>query len=165
MAQEQYDGVPSTAALGGHPIHPMLIVFPIAFLVGAFVSDVVYVIQDDSFWAEASRWLVGAGLVTGIVAAVAGLTDFLTMPQVREHSAAWAHFLGNGAALVLSLINLLLRRNDPGDAITPGGLIISLAVTLILFVTGWLGGELSYRHRIGVVPSRAEVSNRVDISR
>jgi len=146
------DEIPSTAAIGGHPIHPMLIPFPIAFLVGALAADLAYWSTDDFFWARLARWLVGAGLVTGALAAVFGLVDFLTRHRIRQFSSAWIHFLGNAVVLVLSLISLLLRLDDPADAVLPWGLVLSAAVALILLVTGWLGGELSYRHKVGVVP-------------
>ena len=103
------------------------------------------------FWAEASRWLLLVGVVTGALAAIFGLIDFLTIRRVREYRIAWIHFLGNAAAIVLSLINLLLRPN-PTDGIPTVGIILSVVVALILVVTGWLGGELSYRHKIGVLP-------------
>jgi uncharacterized membrane protein len=144
-------GVPSTASIMGHPIHPMLVPFPIAFLVGAFVSDLAFWGTADPFWARASMWLVGAGLVMGALAALAGLTDFLTIERVRSLSAAWMHFLGNAAALLLSLWNLLHRLGDPAAGVVPGGLVLSLVVVAILLVTGWLGGELAYRHRIGMI--------------
>jgi uncharacterized membrane protein len=149
-------GVPSTASILGHPIHPMLVPFPIAFLVGAFASDLAFWGTADPFWARASVWLVGAGLATGALAALAGLTDFLTIQRVRSLSAAWMHFLGNGAALLLSLWNLLHRLGDPAAGVLPSGLILSLVVVAILLVTGWLGGELAYRHRIGMIGNAGE---------
>ena len=152
MAHEHREGVESTAAIAGHPIHPMLIPFPISFLVGALVTDLVYWSTDSSFWAQASFWLIAAGLATGLLAAIFGLTDFLTIKRVREHSAGWIHFLGNATVLVLALINLLLRWADPAAAIVPGGLVLSAIIGLILIVTGWYGGELSYRHKVGIIP-------------
>lgn len=152
MAERQQAGVPSTAAIAGHPIHPMLIPFPIASLVGVLVSDLIFSATQNAFWAEASRWLLLAGLVTGALAAVFGLIDFLTIDRVRQHRIAWIHFLGNATALVLALINLLVRPANPADGIPTTGIILSIVVGLILLVTGWYGGELSYRHKIGVLP-------------
>ncbi len=150
------DAVPSTAAIAGHPIHPMLVPFPIAFLVGTLLADIAYLISDDRFWAEAARWLVGAGFVGGAAAAVFGLTDFLTIPYVRQLNLARLHFIGNALALVLALISLIIRLGNAEDAVVPTGLILSLLISGILLGTGWLGGELSYRHRIGVTPSQGE---------
>lgn len=148
--QTTIQGVRSRASVLGHPIHPMLIPFPIAFLPGALVSDVAYVFTKSLFWAEASFWLVAAGFITGVLAAVFGLIDFVSIRRAREHRAGWIHLLGNVAALSLGLVNWLVRSDDPAGAIIPSGLILSLMVTLLLVVTGWYGGELAYRHGIGV---------------
>jgi uncharacterized membrane protein len=143
---------PSRAAIGGHPLHPMVVPFPIAFLVGALVADIVFSATTDPFWARAAFWLLAAGIVMGAVAAILGLVDFLSIPRVRALTIAWVHFLGNGLAVLLAIWNVALRWGDPAAA--PGGLGIALSaiVTAILIVTGWLGGELAYRHRIGVMP-------------
>src|SRR6185437_10343958 len=104
MSDDLSRGVRSTAAIKGHPIHPMLVPFPIAFLVGALATDLVFTGMADPFWARASMWLVGAGLVMGALAALAGLADFLTIQRARSLTEAWVHFLGNGLALILSLV-------------------------------------------------------------
>jgi uncharacterized membrane protein len=156
MPADNNDAVPSTAAIFGHPLHPMLVPFPIAFLVGALASDLAFAWTSDPFWARASLWLAGAGLVMGVVAAVAGLTDFLGDRRVRSHAAAWVHFGGNGLALLLTLWSVLHRWSDPAASVLPLGLILSIVVAGILMVTGWLGGELSYRYRIGVAAERPD---------
>jgi uncharacterized membrane protein len=145
------DPAPSTAAILRHPVHPMLVPFPLAFLVGTLATDLAFWGTDDAFFARASLWLVGAGVVTGLIAAGVGLVDFLTIARVREHAMGWIHALGNAAALTLSLVSWLLRLGDPASAIVPWGLTLSLVVAAILGITGWAGGELSYRHRIGVM--------------
>ena len=151
MAYEADEAVPSKAAIAGHPIHPMLIPFPIAFLVGALASDLGYWGSGDPFWARGSLWLAGAGLVTGAIASLFGLIDFLGLRRVRELTSAWLHFLGNGVALLLTLWSVLHRYDDPVAGVLPTGIILSVAVASILVVTGWLRGELSYRHRVGVM--------------
>ena len=140
----------STAQILCHPLHPMLVPFPIGFFVGTFVSDIVYLGGKDPFWARVSFWLLAAGLVMAALAALAGLTDFLGDRLVRAIRPAWFHMAGNVTAVVLSLINLWLRCRDGEVADYPGVFWISLVVVLILVVTGWLGGELVFRHRVGV---------------
>lgn len=149
-ASNHTSGVPSKAAIGGHPIHPALIPFPIAFLIGAFLTDLAYWLTGDPFWARGSFWLVGAGLVGGLFTAVFGLIDFLSIGRAREHLVGWIHFLGNAAALILALTNLILRWREPTAAVLPWGLILSTMIAGILVVTGWIGGELTFRHMIGV---------------
>ncbi|MBD1869807.1 DUF2231 domain-containing protein [Leptolyngbya sp. FACHB-541] len=144
-------GVPSTVAIAGHPIHPVIVTLPIAFLVGAFATDAVYWLVGDDFWARASFWLIAAGLVTGIAAAITGMLDFLRIGRVRKHSAGWAHMVANVAVLVLTIINLVLRLNNVTGAVLPAGLILSLIVAALLGISGWYGGELVYRHKIAVI--------------
>ena len=146
------DAVPSKASIAGHPIHPMLVPLPIAALVGVVVTDLAYLSSADPFWAAASRWLLLAGIVTGILAAIFGLIDFFMIPYVKEHRAAWVHMAGNVVALALSAVNLVSRPAETQDGFSTGSFILSLLVVGMLLVTGWLGGELSYRYRVGVMP-------------
>jgi uncharacterized membrane protein len=144
-------GVPSTVSIAGHPLHPLTVIFPIAFLAGALVTDLVYLFVGDSFWARASFWLIAAGLLTGILAAIVGMSDFLKIERVRKRSAGWMHLVLNVTLLVLTVINLSLRWGNPIDAVVPWGLLISLIVGTLASLSGWFGAELSYRHKIGVV--------------
>jgi uncharacterized membrane protein len=145
-------GVRSVASIGGHPLHPALIPFPIAFLVGALATDVAFASTRDPFWARVSLWLLGAGVITGLAAAVLGLIDFVAIRKVRSTAAGWVHFLGNVAAVGLALANWLMRTGDVEKRLLPWGVTLSALTTALLIVTGWLGGELSYRHGIGMNP-------------
>ena len=144
-------GVPSTVAIAGHPLHPLSVIFPIAFLAGALGSDVGYWLTRDPFWARASLWLVGVGLASGAVAAIIGMSDFLQIERVRKRTAGWAHMILNVTLLVLTGVNLYLRLGDPVGVILPWGLVISTIVGTLTSISGWYGAELSYRHKIGVV--------------
>ena len=141
---------PSKAAIAGHPLHPLLVTLPVGSLVGLLVSDLANRATSDPFWAQASYWLAIAGLITGVLAALAGFVDFVSRPQIRRLSIAWVHFLGNGVAMLLTVGNFLLRRPDPTAAVSGLEFGLSVLVVLILLVTGWLGGEMVFRHRIGV---------------
>lgn len=145
------DRTESKAAIAGHPLHPAVVSFPIAFLVGAAVTDLVHWQTGDLFWGQASYSLLLAGLVTGALAALLGLIEFVSIARVRRLPAGWIHLIGNVAALVLALGNLMVRRADPRGTLVPGGLVLSFLTAGLLMVTGWLGGELSYRHKIGVI--------------
>lgn len=140
----------STAKVAGHPLHPMLIPFPIAFFVGALVSDVIFWRNGDAFWATASLYLLGAAIVMALLAALAGFTDFLGDRRIRALGHAWQHMLGNLLAVGIALINFLLRLGDPAAAIVPTGLLLSAAIGTILIFTGWRGGDLVYKHRVGI---------------
>ncbi|MBW4613887.1 MAG: DUF2231 domain-containing protein [Desmonostoc vinosum HA7617-LM4] len=144
-------GVPSTVAIAGHPLHPLSVIFPIAFLAAALGSDVGYWLTNDFFWARASLWLIGLGLAGGILASLIGISDFLKIERVRKRTAGWAHLILNVSILTLTLVNFLLRVGNAESRILPWGLLISLIVGTLTSVSGWFGAELSYRHKIGVV--------------
>jgi uncharacterized membrane protein len=141
----------STAQIAGHPIHPMLIPFPIAFLVATFVCDLIFWRTGNPGWATASLWL----LVMAALAAVLGLIDFLGEDRIRDLSAAWHHMIGNVIAVVLALINWYVRYNGGDAAVLPWGLVLSLIVVLILLYTGWRGWEMVYEHHVGVADNPA----------
>ncbi len=140
----------STASIAGHPIHPMLVPFPIVCFVGTLLTDIAYWRTADMMWADCSAWLVTVGVIMGILAAIAGLTDFLGNRLVRAQSPAWPHFLGNLLALVLAIVNMFVHTRDAWTSVVPWGLVLSAIVVLILLVTGWLGWAMVYRHHVGV---------------
>ena len=143
----------STAQIAGHPIHPMLIPFPIACFVLTLACDLAYWSTRDTFWAIVAAWALGAGIVTAALAAVAGLTDFLGNARIRAIDHAWHHMVGNLVVVVLSIISFALRMGEgAADGVLPWGLILSLVVVLLLLYTGWKGGELAYGQRIGMRP-------------
>ena len=144
-----HDHPRSTAKIGRHPIHPMLVPFPIVCFIGTFFVDIMYWRTCTDGWAEASLWLLGIGLATEALAAVAGLTDYLGDDRVRRLGDAVKHMLANVTAVVLEAVNLALRLGDR-DFIPATGIIISGIVVLILLYSGWKGGELVYRHGVGV---------------
>lgn len=140
----------STAKVAGHPIHPMLIPFPIAFFVATFACDLAFWQTGNPMWVTASIWLLGAGLVMGALAAVFGLIDVLGDAQVRALNDAWLHAGGNVVVVLIELYNFYIRYQQGADAVVPTGLLLSLLVVIILLFTGWKGWEMVYRHRVGV---------------
>ena len=116
------------ARIAGHPIHPMLIPFPIAFFVSTFVADLIFWQTRSEAWANATLWLLGAGLVMAALAALAGLTDVLGDEKIRNLSAAWLHAGGNVIVVLIELFNLYLRYRQRSAAIVPIGLAFSLII-------------------------------------
>jgi len=138
----------STAKIGGHPIHPMLVPFPIVCFIGAFVADVAFLKYGLHGWAVGGRILLLVGLIMAALAAVTGLTDFLGEKRIQGPDAV-KHMLANVSAVVIELVNLILRwHND--SAIGKIGVYLSAVVVLILLYSGWKGGDLVYRHGVGV---------------
>jgi uncharacterized membrane protein len=145
------DDLRPTAQIAKHPIHPMLVPFPIACFVGTLVTDIAYSVTAQMMWADFSAWLLVVGVVMGVLAAVAGLIDFLGNRLIRAQRPAWPHVLGNILVIVLSIFNALVHTRDAWTSVMPTGLILSVIVVLILPVTGWLGWSMVYRHGVGVI--------------
>lgn len=153
MASEHPSGSGSFVSIKGHPIHPMLIPFPIAFLVAAFLADITFLFERSAFWADASVWLLGAGVVSGVFAGLTGALEAVKVPRARKLVITWIHGGANVVALVAAAINWVLRWGDHAQAVVPTGVALSGCVVLILGFTAWLGGELAFRHGVGVSAS------------
>lgn len=140
----------STAAIAGHPIHPAIVPIPIGMIVATALSDLAHLLTRDGFFARASRFLVAGSIVSALVAAVPGIVDFSTIRAARNRGG-FAHAGGNLTIVGLSALSLVLRSRSrhrvPAAAMALSGLAAAL-----VGVTGWLGGELTFRERIGVVP-------------
>lgn len=140
----------SKASISGHPIHPMLVNFPIAFLVGTLVFDLINVFTAQLAFAFTSYFLNVAGIFTGLLAAIPGLVDFVyTVPPKSSGSKRAAkHGILNVTVLILFGIALWYRHVEH-----PRPLILlsieTIAVVLLGFA-GWLGGTLVVRNQIGV---------------
>ncbi len=142
----------STARIGAHPIHPMLVPIPIAGFVGTLLTDLMYWRTADMFWADFSAWLVTVGVIVGWVAAIAGLIDFLGNRAVRAKPPAWPHALGNLVVLILATLNMLVHSRDAWTSVVPQGLMLSTLVVILLMFTGWMGWSMVYRYRVGGAP-------------
>lgn len=141
----------STAQIAGHPIHPMLVPFPIVCFVGTLVTDIAYWRTAQMMWADFSAWLLVIGVIMGGLAAIAGLIDFLGNRLVRATQPAWPHMIGNIVAMLLALLNTFVHTRDAWTSVVPTGLILSVITVLILLVTGWLGWAMVYRYGVGAV--------------
>lgn len=138
----------STFAINGHPLHPMVVPIPIALFVAALVTDLLFVVDGSAGWAEASRWLLGGGLVGALLAAVGGFIDFAANSAIRELRDAWMHLFANLTLVLIEGVNLILRLPDRTVA-GSFGLALSIAGVLVLLFSGWKGGELVFRHGVG----------------
>jgi uncharacterized membrane protein len=144
-------GLPSTAAIGGHPIHPMMIPYPVAFLTGALATDIAARKTEDPFWSRASKWLLGAGIVSGLAAGAVGAIDYFTIRRAREKNVGKIHAYGNPLAIALAGASLALRRDDDDAPPSDTAIGLSAATFALVGLTGWAGAELSYRHMVGVI--------------
>ncbi|HVJ31077.1 MAG TPA: DUF2231 domain-containing protein [Gammaproteobacteria bacterium] len=140
----------SRAKLLGHPIHPMLIVFPLGLLATAVIIDIVYFVGGALIFAELSYYLIIAGLIGGAVAAPFGLIDWLAIPaNTRAKRIGALHGGGNVVVMLLFVASALLRANLP-SAPAGAAYVCSFGGAALALVTAWLGGELVDRLGIGV---------------
>ena len=140
----------SRAKLFGHPIHPILIPFPLGLLTTSVVFDVVYLLAGDGKWAGISFWMIAAGVIGGLAAAVFGLIDWLAIPSgTRAKAVGLWHGATNVVVVTLFIVSWLLRADAPG---TPGAVAIVLSFVAVGLASlgGFLGGELVVRLGVGV---------------
>jgi uncharacterized membrane protein len=140
----------SRAKLLGHPIHQMLIVFPLGLLAMAIIFDVIAIVLANGYWSEIAFWMIAAGAVTGLMAAPFGAVDWLAIPAgTRAKRVGALHGVGNIVVLLLFAVSWLMRRDAPAAPET-FALVLSFAGGLLALGTGWLGGELVDRLAVGV---------------
>jgi uncharacterized membrane protein len=149
-SEREEEDMHAKARLFGHPIHQMLIVFPLGLLGTSLLFDILHLVNGGEQWALVSYYMIAAGIIAGLVAAPFGLIDWLAIPSdTRAKRIGLLHGGGNVVVLLLFVLSWFLRRDLPT---APGRLEIGLSVVAVLLalVTGWLGGELVDRLGIGV---------------
>jgi uncharacterized membrane protein len=139
----------SRIALAGHPLHAMLVAFPIALTMSVLGADLLYWWTGDAFWARAAGWAAFGAFLLGVVAGVTGTVELLLVQGIRNRSASWTHFIL--AVMLLSLLgtNWAYRIGDYEGAVLPLGLILSAVAAGLTAATGWHGGKLVFDYQIG----------------
>jgi len=140
----------SRAKLLGHPVHPMLIVFPLGLLATAVAFDIVGLVQNDSTWFRTSFWMIAAGIIGGLCAAMFGLLDWTGIPTgTRAKRIGLYHGALNVLVVLLFIASWFMRQRN--NEIPPSGaLTLSFVAVCLTLVGGWLGGELVDRLGVGV---------------
>src|SRR5205809_3255285 len=133
----------------GHPIHPMLIVFPLGLFPVAVIFDLIYWFTKNGHWADISYWIIAAGILGALLAAVFGFIDWLKIPDgTRAKTVGLVHGVTNVIVAGLFIVSWLLRRPNPAAPDLVDIILGVIAVLLALF-SGWLGGELVYLLTMG----------------
>ncbi|SBT54072.1 DUF2231 domain-containing protein [Micromonospora narathiwatensis] len=135
----------------GHPLHPMLVMFPVALLITAVIFDVVDAAGGPNYLAEAAYWNIAVGLIGGLLAAAAGSVDLFALPAgTRAKRVGLTHAAANLAVILLFAAVWVVRLN--ADSRAAGGALIAIEVVAvaILGIGAWLGGELVDRLGVGV---------------
>lgn len=140
----------SKAKLFGHPIHTILIVFPLGLLATSCVFDIINLLTGNGYWSAIAYWMIYAGIIGGLAAAIFGLIDWIAIPWgTRAKAIGLWHGLGNGIVVLLFIASCVLRRDVPSQPSTLAMTLSFLGVGLAV-ITGWLGGELVNRMGVGV---------------
>jgi uncharacterized membrane protein len=161
----------SPASIGGHPIHPMLIPFPLALWFFSLIADLIYLWRGNPVWRD---WIAFYALLGGIIGAVAaaifGIIDWLAIKdRVVKKVADW-HARLNVIALLLFAASFYLRTAGGSEWV--GGsytvpLLLSIVGVILITVSGYLGGELVFKHGVAVNPQNdtaAEASAKARIA-
>lgn len=145
----------SKASLKSHPIHPILIAFPIAFFIGTLLFDLLALFYDNDNFRNTARYLVTAGIIAGLIAAVPGIVDYIftVPPKSSAKKRATLHGLTNTGSIIIFSVALYYRQQQsPAE-----GIVITLESlgVIAMMIAGWMGGTLVYRNQIGVDPRYA----------
>jgi uncharacterized membrane protein len=149
------DPLSQVAGPYGHPFHPILVTIPIGAWVSSLVFDIATRLDVSNSRAliYGSEWLIGIGIVGAVLAAIFGLLDFLTIPRgTPAFRTGLTHLALNAAILVLFVVSFLWRYGDWEELakVRAAQIMLSVAALLMLGVSGWLGGKLTYRYGVRV---------------
>jgi uncharacterized membrane protein len=144
--------ISSAIAVAGHPIHAMLVHFPIAFVVATLGVDILYWWTADPFWVEVGLWSAGAAFGLGAIASIAGTAELLAVPGIRVRVASWNHAIAAMVMLAITAANAGIRIYGDED-ILPNGLMLSALATMAVAFAGWHGGKLVFDHGVGLIIS------------
>ncbi|MBV9699968.1 MAG: DUF2231 domain-containing protein [Candidatus Eremiobacteraeota bacterium] len=144
------------ATIAGHPIHPMLVTFPIGCFVAAVVCDIISIWAGPVFWAAMSTWLILFGLIGALAAAISGFVDYLTAPMTEsaKGTAAWHMTINVGVIVIFGLacaVRFLDHTSVAGYGLTAIGI-------MMLAISGTLGGSVAHRHLVGSSESDMRVA-------
>lgn len=142
----------SAVAVVGHPIHAMLVHFPIALVIATLGADLLFWYTADPFWVRAGLWAAGFAFLSGVAASVVGTAELLLVKGIRIRVASWTHAVAAMTLVAIAGANWGLRIVDP-DAVLPHGLGLSVLAAIFTGLAGWHGGKLVFDHGIGIMVS------------
>ena len=147
----------SKASIAGHPIHPMLIPFPLALWATSFVVDILFYFLRHPTLLLIAKFMIAAGCLGAVAAAIPGIIDWLSIKDGDAKKAANWHARLNIAALVVFAISLFLRMSSYSEFVGRKltiPFLLSLLGVILITISGWLGGELVFRYGVGQTQDR-----------
>ncbi len=148
-----FDDSESKIAVAGHPIHAMLVAFPIGLTACALGADLFYWWTGDIFWARAALWSAGMAFLMGLLAGLSGTIELLAVPGIRARAASWTHFIIAMTLLAVLGANWGYRLYGYEQALLPYGLLLSMLSAAMVAFTGWHGGKLVFDYQLGTSSS------------
>jgi uncharacterized membrane protein len=146
----------SPASIGGHPIHPMLIPFPIALWVFSLIADLIYLWRGNPVWRDVvAFYALLAGIIGAIAAAVFGIIDWLAIKDREVKKIANWHARLNVIALLIFAASFYLRTTSGSRMVSDNytiPLVLSVVGVILITISGYLGGELVFKHGVAVNP-------------
>lgn len=149
-------GVSSRIALAGHPVHAMLVTFPIALIVATLGADIFWWLLADPFFVRVGLWTSGWGFFMGLLSALAGTVELLAGPGIRRHPASWSHAVAAMSLLAVIGANWGWRLLHSEAAVLPWGLLLSAGGLVLVGIAGWQGGRLVFEHGVGIITAQPE---------
>ena len=144
--------------IAGHPLHATLVRFPYALWLFSFLADAVYYFGGYNYdWARAAYCALMVGLVTGVIAAALGFVDALAIKDKKAGRLAAWHARMNVFAWLVFAGSFYFRTERGGQLVDKSltiPLLLSFLGSMMVAVSGWLGSEMIYRHRVGVAPKQ-----------
>lgn len=142
--------VGSAVAVVGHPIHVMMVHFPVAFVLATLGVDLLYWWSGDAFWARVGLWSAGIAFWTAVAASIVGTAELLAVRGIRLLEAGWSHAVAALTLLAIAGASWGVRLIHP-DEILPHGLALSGLASLMTGFAGWHGGKLVFDHGVGIL--------------
>lgn len=154
----------SNVEVVGHPLHPIVVTIAIGAFVSAFIFDIAALATNAPTWFEMSYWTLLIGVCAGIISAMTGLYDYMTLPMSDQaRRVATIHLLLNLTFMALFIASLILKSFYAAAGLTPvpygrtvTTFVLDIIGIVVLLASGWYGGEIVYRHGVAVLEEAAE---------
>src|SRR5690554_6423652 len=155
MQEVSSHSVSSVVAVAGHPVHAMLVHFPIALIFATLGIDIFYWFTGDAFFLRAGVWAAGFAFALGVVASIAGTAELLLVEGIRVRVGSWTHAVAAMTLLAIAGTNWGVRLYFP-EEVLPHGLVLSVLSAIFAGLAGWHGGKLVFDHGVGLMVSPDE---------
>ncbi|MDO5623626.1 MAG: DUF2231 domain-containing protein [Pseudomonadota bacterium] len=136
-------------AVVGHPIHAMLVHFPVALVMATLACDLMYWWGADVFWLRAGLWAAGGAFATGVAASVVGVMEILAVRGIRARVASWSHAVAGLTLLAIMGANWGVRFGLPEGQLAHQ-LVLSVMAAISAGYAGWHGGKLVFDEGVGL---------------